>query len=162
MASWWFRCAAAELSPRTRRLGARAQVDAKNSEGRPCESALARSSHHPLIHARAGLWLTGRATGVSSKLERGYDSSDTTIMRARQLIEAAPFGPDALKAISEAFEAAWSEIAPRFGDDPAEIENARLKLANALLSIADDESRDVPVLKRSALQRMALAYRRRT
>jgi hypothetical protein len=85
-----------------------------------------------------------------------------TTVRARQLIDTASFGPEALKAIGEAFEEAWSEIAPRFGDDPAEIENARLKLANALLSIADEESRDVAVLKRSALQRMALTYRRRS
>lgn len=32
-------------------------------------------------------------------------------MRARQLIDGASFGPDALKAIVEAFDQAWSEIA---------------------------------------------------
>jgi hypothetical protein len=34
-------------------------------------------------------------------------------------------------------------------------------LANAILSIADEDSRDVEVLKRSALARMALDYKRR-
>ena len=38
-----------------------------------------------------------------------------------------------------------------------EIETA--KLANALLSIASRDSRDVEVLKRAALQRLALDYR---
>jgi hypothetical protein len=80
-------------------------------------------------------------------------------MRARQLIDGASFGPDALKAIGEAFDAAWAEIAGNFGDDPADTENARLKLANAVLSIADDGSRDVEILKNAALQRMALDYR---
>jgi len=32
-------------------------------------------------------------------------------MRAKQLIDGASFGPDALRAIGEAFDAAWDEIA---------------------------------------------------
>jgi hypothetical protein len=36
--------------------------------------------------------------------------------------------------------AAWAEIARNFGDDPADIEDARLKLANALLSVASEDS----------------------
>jgi hypothetical protein len=39
---------------------------------------------------------------------------------------------------------------------------ARRRLAKALLSLANEDSRDVPVLKRAALQRMALDYRRRS
>jgi hypothetical protein len=81
--------------------------------------------------------------------------------KARQLIEGASFGPAALKAIGEAFDAAWAEIAGNFGDDPTDVEKARLRLANALLFIADEDSRNVEVLKRAALQRMALDYRRR-
>jgi hypothetical protein len=81
--------------------------------------------------------------------------------KARQLIEGASFGPEALNAIGEAFDAAWAEIASNFGDDPADVEKARLRLANALLSIASEDSRDVDVLKRAALQRMALDYKRR-
>jgi hypothetical protein len=81
-------------------------------------------------------------------------------MRARQLIDGASFGPEALKAIGEAFDAAWAEIAGNFGDVPVDIYNARYRLANALLSLASEDSRDVEVLKRAALQRMALDYRR--
>jgi hypothetical protein len=80
-------------------------------------------------------------------------------MRARELIDGASFGPDALKAIGQAFDAAWDEIAANFGNDPTETECARLKLANAVLSIANEDSRDVDVLKNAALQRMALDYR---
>ena len=80
-------------------------------------------------------------------------------MNARHLIEGASFGPDTLKAIGKAFDEAWTQIAGNFGNDPAEIEAARLKLAKAVLSVADDNSRDVEALKQAALQRMALDYR---
>jgi hypothetical protein len=81
--------------------------------------------------------------------------------KARQLIDGASFGPDTLRALGQAFDAAWQEVAGNFGDDAQDIEKARTKLANALLSIADEDSRDVEVLKRAALQRMALDYRHR-
>ena len=80
-------------------------------------------------------------------------------MRARQLIDGASFGPDALRTIWQAFDAAWSEIAGNFGNDPTEVDDARYRLATALLLVASEESRDVEVLKLAALQRMALDYR---
>ena len=83
----------------------------------------------------------------------------TQTMKARSLIDGASYGPDALKAIGRAFDEAWAQIAGNFGSDPVVIEAARLKLANALLSVADDDSRDVEVLRQAALQRMALDYR---
>jgi hypothetical protein len=46
----------------------------------------------------------------------------------------------ALKAIGDAFDAAWAEISGRFGTDLA-IEAARLKLANAVLSVANQSDR---------------------
>jgi hypothetical protein len=82
-------------------------------------------------------------------------------MRARRLIDSASYGPEALKAISQAFDEAWREIAGNFSDDPRDVELARLRLANALLSVACEESRDVQALKNGALQAMALAYRER-
>ena len=88
-------------------------------------------------------------------------SGNAAPTKARQLIDGASFGPEALKAIGAAFDAAWAEISNNFGDDPADVEKARLRLANALLSIANEDSRDVEVLKRAALQRMALDYKRR-
>ena len=48
-----------------------------------------------------------------------------------------------------------------FGDDPAQVEAARLKLATAILSFANNESRDVEVLKKAAIEQMAMDYRLR-
>ena len=82
-------------------------------------------------------------------------------MKARRLIDGAAYGPNALKALGQAFEEVWASIAGNFGDDPSDIERARLKLATVLLSVASEDSRDVEVLKKAALQVMALGYRRR-
>jgi len=81
-------------------------------------------------------------------------------MRARQLIDAASFGPDALKVIGEAFDAAWVEIADHFGIDRVDIGVARYQLATAVLAVATEHSRDAEALKRGALQKMALDYRK--
>ena len=82
-------------------------------------------------------------------------------MRVRTLIDGAAFGPEALRVIGRAFDEAWKGIAGNFGEDPQDIETARMNLANAVLSVASEESRDVEVLKLAALQRMALDYRHR-
>jgi hypothetical protein len=78
---------------------------------------------------------------------------------AGQIIDATSFGPEALKVIREAFDKAWSSIAGNFGDEPSVVEAARHKLANALLSVASDDSRDPDVLAVAALQAMARSYR---
>src|SRR6185503_21050069 len=85
----------------------------------------------------------------------------SSTMRARQLIDSASFGPEALRALGQAFDEAWREIAGNFGNDPRDIEVARLRLATAVLSVAYEDSRDVEVLKNGALQAMAIAYRER-
>ena len=76
-------------------------------------------------------------------------------MKAHALINeaAASFGPEALKAIGQAFDEAWASMADGF---PAGVsaEAARLRLATALLSIASDNSRDVVALKSAALEAM--------
>jgi len=82
-----------------------------------------------------------------------------TAMEARQCIAGASFGPKALRVIGQAFDAAWVEIAGNFGNDPPQIEAARLKLATTIISIATDDSRDVEVLKKAAIERMAMDYR---
>jgi hypothetical protein len=82
-------------------------------------------------------------------------------MKARALIDGASYEPDALKAMGQAFDEAWPSIAGNFGHDPQEIESARLRLATALLSVANEDSRDVEALKTGALQAMALSYRER-
>jgi hypothetical protein len=73
-------------------------------------------------------------------------------MRARQLIDSASFGPASLKVIGQAFDRAWASIAGNFSDTQKEA--ARLTLANALLSVATDDSRDAEALKDEALDAM--------
>jgi hypothetical protein len=83
-------------------------------------------------------------------------------MKARRLIDGASYGPDALKAISQAFDEAWARIADNFGSEPFSTETGRLRLAEALLSVASEDSRDVEALKHAALEAMALTYKRRS
>ena len=80
-------------------------------------------------------------------------------MRARRMLDGASFGPESMKAISQAFDTAWESIAGHFGDNPKVIEEARFRLANSVLSVATDESRNVEVLARGALEAMARSYR---
>jgi hypothetical protein len=82
-------------------------------------------------------------------------------MGARQRIAGASFGPEALRVIGQAFDAAWVEIAGNFGNDPGQVEAARVKLAKAILSNATDDSRDVEALKKAAIERMVMDYRAR-
>ena len=88
--------------------------------------------------------------------ERAEAASDPKRRKA-----GASFGPTALKTMGAAFDAAWAEIVGNFRGDGDQVQAARIKLADALLSVASDDSRDVEVLKRAALCTMALAYRRR-
>jgi hypothetical protein len=80
-------------------------------------------------------------------------------MKARQLIDGASFGPETVKAMGEAFDQAWVEVAGTFGDNPSQIESARLRLADAVISVTTEGSTDVAALKNGALQAMALDYK---
>jgi hypothetical protein len=80
-------------------------------------------------------------------------------MKARQLIDGASYGPEELKVIEQAFDDAWAVIEGNFGDDPGTRENARLRLAKAVLSVAVEGVRDAEALRDGALEAMALAYR---
>ena len=80
-------------------------------------------------------------------------------MRARRLLDGVAFGPEATKAIFQAFDAAWEQIKDNFGDNPAVVEEARYRLANAVLSVAAEDSRNVEALTRGALEAMARNYR---
>jgi len=80
-------------------------------------------------------------------------------MKARRLIDGASFGPDTLKVVGQAFDQAWAEIAGNVGTLPIEIEAARLRLAEAMMSVATEDSTDVVALKAGALQAMALENR---
>jgi hypothetical protein len=70
------------------------------------------------------------------------------------------FGPEAVKAMAQAFDEAWAEIGGNFGR-PSEVETARLRLADAILSITTEGSTDAAQLKAGALQAMVQYYRAR-
>lgn len=62
------------------------------------------------------------------------------------------FGPEAVEAMGQAFDQAWAEIAGNFGASLVEIEAARVRLAEAVLSVAVEGSTDVGALKHAALR----------
>ena len=75
-------------------------------------------------------------------------------MKARQLIDNASYGPETLKVLYEAFDDAWAEISSQYSYDDVTREVARLRLAQAVLSFAVDNSRDAEPIKRAALSAM--------
>jgi hypothetical protein len=65
-------------------------------------------------------------------------------MKARRLLDGASFDPSTLKVVGAAFDAAWEEISWSINkNDKCAIESARLCLADAILAVANEESRDV-------------------
>jgi hypothetical protein len=79
-------------------------------------------------------------------------------MKARRHIDRASFNPDVVAAMGQAFDTAWDKIKDNFGSDQAIIEGAQLALSHALLSVASEDSRDVGVLTKAALDVMARNY----
>ena len=79
---------------------------------------------------------------------------------ARELLDEAEYGPEALKILYQAFDAAWETMAPNYAGDPDRAEIARLKLANTILSFPADEITDAEQIKNSSLQIVALGTAR--
>jgi hypothetical protein len=79
---------------------------------------------------------------------------------ARELFDEAAYGPETLKILYQAFDAAWETLAPNYAGDPDRAEIARLKLANTILSFPADEITDAEQIKTSSLQIVALGQAR--
>ena len=78
-------------------------------------------------------------------------------MKARKLIQDAAFGPEVL--VSIAFDQAWASIEDHFrGEDDKIVEQARIRLAHAVLAEATE---DPTRLANDALAVMAMARRKR-
>jgi hypothetical protein len=77
-------------------------------------------------------------------------------MKARRLIESSIYEPETLQTAFKAFDDAWTEIAHHFD---GHAEDARARLAHAVLIVTREDSDDPEQLKNDALQVMALAYR---
>jgi hypothetical protein len=76
-------------------------------------------------------------------------------MKARVLLDGAALGPECIsKVIGQAFDEAWVDIGGNYRSDVVR-EGDRLRLANALLSIAkDNDDLEVATLKKAAIEAM--------
>src|SRR5262245_47974694 len=88
----------------------------------------------------------------------GHLSAEVADMQARKLIANASYGPVTLKVICTAFDRAWEQIKHHFDYDALAVEAARLRLANAILDVAQEDSRDATELKDRALRDLALRH----
>lgn len=73
-------------------------------------------------------------------------------MKAHHLVHSAIYGPEALKVLFKAFDDAWEEVKPTISKRASAIEAARLKLANIMLGLVKDDSRDPAQLKNEGLR----------
>src|SRR5262245_21262112 len=102
---------------------------------------------------------------IEGGLVRAYHSAARRRVRAGALNESAPTDQQRPawagrpKVCGPSVEEAWGQIATFFGNDPVTSEGARLTLANAILSAAGDERRDVGSLKRAGIQAMVKEYK---
>jgi hypothetical protein len=72
-------------------------------------------------------------------------------MKARIMIDNAPFGPDELQIARTAFDGAWEQISARY--DPNSVEAARERLAKVVLSLMPD-TKDPAEIQAIAVQEM--------
>jgi len=75
-------------------------------------------------------------------------------MKARKLLSDATFDPAELKAIGRAFDDAWEQVSPHVDARPEAIEAARLKLAEIMLGITRDGTRDPDRVIEQAVRQM--------
>jgi hypothetical protein len=103
----------------------------------------------------------GRSASVSRCssvwLEAAMVGGGDHVPKVIALIAGSGLGTDALKAVRQAFDNAWAEVAGKF-NDVAEKEAARLAIATAILSVATNENRDVEMLKQTGLQAVARKF----
>jgi len=95
-----------------------------------------------------------RSAGGYSVWQDSVSCGDFSV-KAHQLINGASFGPAAIKAMSEAFDLAWEQIASHFDGDPLIRDSARQSLAEAVLAAAAYSIPDVQTLKDAGLSVMA-------
>jgi hypothetical protein len=105
------------------------------------------------------LWRFDTIALARKVLRRHFREEET--VKARRLIEASTFEPETLQVVCKAFDEAWAEISHHFAADESEIEQARMRLAHAVLIVAREDSNVPGRVKNDALQVMALAYRER-
>jgi hypothetical protein len=76
------------------------------------------------------------------------------VVKARALIGGANYDPNTLKRLYRAFDDAWAQIAPHIPNHTDTIESARMKLAEIVIDLAQNGTRDAEALTDAAVQRM--------
>ena len=77
-----------------------------------------------------------------------------TGMKARQLIESSPFGPDQVKAMGKALDDGWAQLAPSVDDRPEAVQAARFALADIILGLGAQGNFDPAWLAKTAVELM--------
>ena len=80
-------------------------------------------------------------------------------MRARQLLDRSGppvFGPETMQVVHQAFDSAWAVLEAGCGSDPGVVDTRRMELAEAILAVTRDDSRDPEQIKLLALQLMQI------
>jgi hypothetical protein len=81
-------------------------------------------------------------------------------MRARELLRSGTYGPEAMKALGDAFDQLWEVIAYQYDPrDAHAIDVARQNLANKIISAAAAHGRDAAAVKSAVLDAMASGTR---
>jgi hypothetical protein len=75
-------------------------------------------------------------------------------MKDRQLIENSSFGPDEVKAMGEALDDAWAQLAPSVDDRPEAMQAARFALLDIILSLGGRGNFDPQWLADTSVQLM--------
>ena len=74
-------------------------------------------------------------------------------MEARRLLAAAPYGPDTIKALQDAFDEAWGRVAHTVDTaNPDALTDARLRMAHAILAANVLHPSDIEVMKAAAIK----------
>lgn len=77
-------------------------------------------------------------------------------MRERRMSDGISFAPETQHVFRQAFDEAWEHIADKFA--AAEIHAARDHLAEAVMSIAREDSADVARIREAAIRAMERQY----
>jgi hypothetical protein len=81
-------------------------------------------------------------------------------MKARQLIGGSAYPPEVLRILFDVFDDAWAAVAPSVGTDQADVDMARLSLADMVLRLAKAGPIERDVLKHAPVN--CFRYKRRS
>lgn len=120
----------------------RQSADALTAAATMSDAGMARAMWHIAIGYRV----------LAERAERG-------VITPPAPASSVSYGPEALATICRAFDDAWQVISANAGTDPEDIQVARVELANAILAVADEDTRDANAVRNATLEALAMGYR---